>query len=451
MYLPLDEKFTWIPRETIIENERIGGKLESSSVIIIGLRNNLTNLILPHPISNFIIQNYKNKQKSTSTQLRAARIICMFLNFIYSKIEDEAGDFVALQTKGIRGLRLMHGAKFITHGTYLGNNSDTIAYWETTLTRFFYFLKEQDLIEEDPKIRTEVNRQGKEILLSPFGSSVFDIERPNKDKDSEMATLKDFGDNRYDLVKIFIDIAKVHAEDIALGIYFQFFGGLRVGEVVNLTESALQPKGYRGENRRSFFVDVEDRQEKLFRHLKNNQYNQVKRSRIQFIIYTDLLKNLYENHIKNIEIFKRKNMVKIEDSLFISHKTGIPISAPNYTSRFNRVKKLFLEELRNKRYYEDVEFLESLPWSTHIGRAVFTNFLIDKGLEAEEIRDARGDKSIMSAIPYIERRVVKEKIKNVMNKVSEKYGNENKGIQHRFKREEKIRLYDKVMSNWSLE
>src|SRR5690625_4552260 len=105
MYLPLDEKFTWIPRETIIENERIGEKLEPSSVIIIGLRNNLTNLILPHPISNFIIQNYKNKQKSTSTQLRAARIICMFLNFIYSQIEDEAGDFVALQTKGIRGDR----------------------------------------------------------------------------------------------------------------------------------------------------------------------------------------------------------------------------------------------------------------------------------------------------------------------------------------------------------
>src|SRR5690625_2194022 len=124
MYLPLDEKFTWIPRETIIENERIGGKLESSSVIIIGLRNNLTNLILPHPISNFIIQYYKNKQKRHSTQLRAARIICMFLNFIYSQIEDDVEEFAELKFKGIRGLRLAHGAKFINHGTYLGNNSE---------------------------------------------------------------------------------------------------------------------------------------------------------------------------------------------------------------------------------------------------------------------------------------------------------------------------------------
>lgn len=44
MYIPLDEKFTWIPREVSIESERIGGRLEAGNIVIIGLRDNKSRL-----------------------------------------------------------------------------------------------------------------------------------------------------------------------------------------------------------------------------------------------------------------------------------------------------------------------------------------------------------------------------------------------------------------------
>lgn len=454
MYIPLDEKFTWLPREVIVNSERIGGKLENSNIVLIGLKNNITGHILPHPISNFIIKCYINKQLGPSTQVRAARIISMFLNYIYTQIEDEDIEgYSKLEEKGIRGLELQHGADFITYGTYLGRNSETIDYWETTLTRFYNFLKEQDLIDIDPKIRKAVIKQGKESLLSPFGDSVLDIERPNKKQDAIMTTLKDFGDNRYDLVKLFIDVAKVEAPDIVLGIYFQFFGGLRVGEVVNLSESALKPKGYRGTDNRAFFVDIYDRQEELFPNLINNKYNQVKRPRIQYIIHSTLLNELYERHMSKLEDLKSVKKVKIEDSLFVSHKTGVPISGPNYANKFKRVKERFLDLLRKERYYEDLEFLESLPWSTHIGRAIFTNFLIDQGLGIEEIRDSRGDRSFLSAISYLEKRISRIKIKEMMEKIANKYGGDTDqesemDSKNWLTREQNINLYNKVMSRW---
>ena len=52
--------------------------------------------------------------------------------------------------------------------------------------------------------------------------------------------LVDFGENRYELVQRFIKITQDVAPDIALGICFQFFGGLRTGEVVNLTKEAIE-------------------------------------------------------------------------------------------------------------------------------------------------------------------------------------------------------------------
>ena len=45
------------------------------------------------------------------------------------------------------------------------------------------------------------------------------------------------------LVVYFIDTAIMYAPRIALGICFQFFGGLRLGEVINLKRSSIKVKG----------------------------------------------------------------------------------------------------------------------------------------------------------------------------------------------------------------
>ena len=58
---------------------------------------------------------------------------------------------------------------------------------------------------------------------------------------------------------------------IAFGIALQFFGGLRRGEVVNLTAGCIPTDFLSGSN----YVAVLDNQHNLFRHLQNTTKEQV--------------------------------------------------------------------------------------------------------------------------------------------------------------------------------
>src|SRR5699024_12746366 len=69
------------------------------------------------------------------------------------------------------------------------------------------------------------------LLLTEYTSS--------KESDTTV-NLADFGKNRYELMILLIQVARAVSPDIALGICFQFYGGLRRGEVVNVTKLDLE-------------------------------------------------------------------------------------------------------------------------------------------------------------------------------------------------------------------
>ena len=50
----------------------------------------------------------------------------------------------------------------------------------------------------------------------------------------------------------------------------------------------------------------------------------------------------------------------------------------------------------------DYLFLTDKKWSTHIGRGIFTNFLLQVGATIPEIAIARGDKNLSSVMSYVE-------------------------------------------------
>ncbi|AGE77997.1 MULTISPECIES: hypothetical protein [Bacillus cereus group] len=227
----LDQKFHWIPRGVIIQ-KRVGKEIQCEEVVLICLKNTVKDLIIPHPITDFIRKTYRNRGVSYHTQLKAARVICKFLNFIYSNIEDEVAGYKALQNKGLEGLKLIHGGDFITHLTYEGVSFNHSNYCENVLTKLYIYLKENELIDEDFQVNYKKDYLRIGQPLSLFSKSFFDIERPNRNQRNEKQKLKDFGPNRYRLVYEFIEEAE--ASDIALGVCFQFLAGLRVGEVVNL-------------------------------------------------------------------------------------------------------------------------------------------------------------------------------------------------------------------------
>ena len=63
-----------------------------------------------------------------------------------------------------------------------------------------------------------------------------------------------------DVWNLFLDYAFKYHKNIALGVAFQMMGGLRLGEVVNLTHDAVEV--FEDENYMSLSID--DRQKQLF-------------------------------------------------------------------------------------------------------------------------------------------------------------------------------------------
>ncbi|MGH0830077.1 site-specific integrase [Bacillus pretiosus] len=412
----LDKIFTWIPKSVSIE-KRFKEKIITEDCVIICIRNNITQSILPHPLADFIFKVYRNQGLSYNSQLKAARVICSFFNFINICIEDEMEEFQSLRKDGIAGLNLLHACEFITHVTYKGVSYRTSQYYERVLTKFYKYLKDKNLVTATYDITYKQIRRGKQIeliLISPFSQSKIEVERPNRMMNNERLKLKDFGENRYRLVYEFIEEAE--KSDIALGVCFQFLAGLRIGEVVNLTKESIYENGLRGNG--GFWIVVEDNQKKLFSHLRNKGDVQVKRPREVFVLSDKKLEEIYYEHLKRLNHLEKIKGIKNEHALFVSRKSGLPLSGANYAMKFAQVKERFLERLRINRRYKDLEFLESLPWSTHIGRGTYTNFLIDIGLSIGEIANLRGDKTLNATLRYIERRTALQKVQRTIENLS---------------------------------
>ena len=124
---------------------------------------------------------------------------------------------------------------------------------------------------------------------------------------------------------------------------------------------------------------------------------EVKRDREQAIFpYKGLLRKMYENHINTYQCLKNK------DALFVD-SNGNPMTADTYRYHFEKAKKLFIEKLKKSddiRISTYAIYLESMDWSTHIGRGLFSNLMAEYSDNILEITVARGDKNVNSSLVY---------------------------------------------------
>ncbi|WP_342534988.1 hypothetical protein MHI04_15310 [Lysinibacillus sp. FSL K6-1151] len=373
----------------------MNGSVIYDEVYGIGLYNETLDIILPTPLSTYIRTTYRGKSGSLSSQKSGAYELTKFLNFILEKIEKGDSDYVDLTDEGLSGLRLIHGSEYITKYTELtledSHRSPNYVYTiENYLINFYNWLKKNSLIQFESTYNN-----------SPFNDYELGTRYPTKDERINI-NLSDFGSNRLNLVLKFIDISLKIAPEISLGICFQFFGGLRIGEVVNLTKEAITKPLYWSNDNGSnqFILEIRDRQNLLFGHKKNWTHEQVKRPRNQAVMVSGLLSNIYTEHKKYLA--SAENSTSVKEALFISPRGHLPMSGKNYIDKFNKVKKAFLTYLSQNEQVEDYLFLTAKPWSTHICRGVFTNILLSSGMHPIEVAIARGDKNTNTIMKYIE-------------------------------------------------
>ncbi|HFK1475470.1 MULTISPECIES: site-specific integrase [Bacillus cereus group] len=419
----MDYKFV---RKEVTVNEMIRGKMRNIKVITIGVLEESTGIVYPHPISEFIKRQYEFYGKSLNSSDAPARVVCRFLNFCLQKIEEGHEEFIVLKDKGINGLERRHGSQYLTHCSLEGLQKETVEYYEKYLSAFYIFLKEMNWIDEVFPLEGKKNSSGDTVYRSIFRDPSLGTRFPSRNTSKrKVSKLKDFGEDRNQLTAQFIRIAMDIAEEIALGLCFQFYGGLRRGEVVNVSRGDLIVS--EGE---SMEVQIRDNRNKFFSRLKDTKSENPKRLNYlqtdmcrQTILDNDLVWEVYRKHQKRIDYMIKSGKCKNPSALFLDGD-GETMSGKVYDRRFQKVKKVFLESLMG---HKDYELLSGTFWSTHVGRGVFTNMLIDMGFTPTQLAIARGDRNLSSSMAYIDETLTTKQIQQAVNEFKN-YPTEKLGV-----------------------
>ncbi|MGD6838214.1 hypothetical protein ACQCVL_17015 [Bacillus thuringiensis] len=353
-----------------------------SERVTIVIEDKKTKFFLPHPVTDFIKTKYA-RDDNHSTQKGAAEAIVQFLNWVF--FENEG----TYQLKSISGLKVKHGIDYLNFcNEDKGNKLNTLILKERYLNQFYFYLKSKKIIEEIE-------------LFGHFDSahSIFAEDRLKfPSRHMKRMKLNDFPDRN--LITPFIETALEIAPEIALGIYFEIFGGLRRGEVINLTLDSLRLTGSYGS--KGISVDIQKHPE-LHTRLRTQHKEGVKNPRIQPIVIVEYLPNILKLHLNKVKKYENKSK-----ALFLDENQH-PMSGAVYEKEFQKVKNLFLKRLQE--YGSPwASYLNKYSWSTHIGRGIYSNLMTKLVKSPYELALLRGDKNINSALVYMSQMRVQNEI-----------------------------------------
>ncbi|WP_237166300.1 hypothetical protein [Paenibacillus polymyxa] len=341
---------------------------------MIGLKNIVQEKQIIHPITEFIVENWLGR--SYNTQRKHANNLVYFLNYIISNMN-------TLRIVHYRDLSLEHGTLFLNWLSQNNKKRETVISYERTLTHFFLWLSKKGVlnIQQDKFIKVEGPYGA--YYKSPFGHVSYPQRQPINTE--HMLPIK--------YIPLLLEIAILSAKPIALGIYMQIFGGLRVGELMN-SRRASTLRNFKNGN---LLVKLESAN--LRSDLKNTSgSNYTKKNRTQIVLQVhDWGNTLFLNHIK---FYKDTDG---SGALFVN-RDGRAMTAESYRQYFTKVKKTMVDFLQAHGSPQDkivAYHLNSSSWSTHIGRGTFTNILADEVDNAFDLAFMRGDSNLLSSLAYM--------------------------------------------------
>ena len=205
---------------------------------------------------------------------------------------------------------------------------------------------------------------------------------------------------RLQYIREILFVAKHETPDIALGVALQIFGGLRKGEVVNLTRTALKSQNGQEYGVEGLVLLIRDRQNDLFTRFNDVSTMQVKNPRDQSCLIDPILNYLYKHHI---EVVLKKVKKPLHPNALFYDSEGNAMSADTYDKRFLKLKNSYLGMLLGTpgRYQDYLDFSQT-KWRSHIGRGIFTNMCLDAGFNEKQTAVLRGDRSTESMEAYFD-------------------------------------------------
>ena len=332
------------------------------------LRNKELDREVMHPITDCVFKNYKNQEYNSMAN--ACYHIVPFLNWVFFDSSHKVKD--------LSELTINMYVDFLNVQIDKGSSHATVNRYGKHIYKLYIYLASKQIL-------TSIDARK---LMNMREDTMTSLPHNNKKNVNTIHELKT------ELIIPFIELAFEECNCIALGVYYQIFGGLRYNEVVSLTKGSIKNVGSYGE-----FGQVLNLKTTYLRSdLKGGDSSgEVKRDRKQVVFpYRLLLKKMYKYHILNY------NSINEPLALFVDSR-GNPMSAATYRYHFNKLKKSFIQRLKNS---QDIRlnnygiYLETCDWSTHIGRGIFSNLMAEYSDSVLEIAVSRGDSSYASALTY---------------------------------------------------
>lgn len=383
-----------------------------------------TYIEVPHPITEF---TYKTTSCFNSAKKKADAIV-PFLNYLNGQVDAGNPQFQTLKYKGLSGLTWVHAAGYLNYCNDERNNSyDTVKSRANVIKELYAYLDRSGILTDEKVqyVHEVKNGEAIERVLAPFKYGNTHVQFPPKYK-YKTPKLKDLSITHW---RLFLEYCIKYEKNIALGVYFQMMGGLRNGEVVNLDiDSYTYDETYD-----DMKLHIKDRRAQLFKGRSiNPKNNEVKKQRANQVVlnpFGDLQFFLVEHMKERHRILELK---KTDTSALFVNRDGEAMTAESYQYRFKNVKKHFLKYLESidDPLYDDYS---KFKWSTHIGRGIFTNFLISQGIctvggsfNERLLADLRGDKSTKSAKDYIDTYNLIKRIEDSNNRLVDELSKKRK-------------------------
>lgn len=371
------------------------GKVIKKKFAVIALKNLATGTHIIHPLTDFILTYWQARK--FNTQKKHTLNTVKFLNYVLFNRH-------SIKVHAMSDLNFAHVNKYLNSLTAEGQSRGSVKDSERTLTHFYLWLIDKGVssLDRNRFIKKE-NQHGKSYYESPFQVVYPEHSPPNVEHSFPI---------RY--IPLLIEIAILVARPIALGIYIQLFGGLRVGEVVNLKRTQLKRRIANGD----FLFEVKDQNFRT--DLKDSSgSSHVKRPRNQRVLQIrEWGESLFNDHIELFGAGSKTN------ALFVN-RDGKAMSGRSYRQYFDKLKRYFIEYLKTYGDSDDkliAHHLSMMSWSTHIGRGTFTNMLAEVAENPYDIAFPRGDKSLLSSLSYISRTErLRKKLEDKFHSMHETY------------------------------
>lgn len=334
---------------------------------IICLQNQDNGKEVVHPITDFIFSYWK--QTEYNTMANASFKTVALLNWLYFDGKETINDLSKIKTVQI--------IQFLYSLTEKGNTRDTVKSYERVIIKFLSYLSY------------------KEILNPNFNLEKFKIELQSSMIYNNRKKYDRIHEFKNELIIPFLELAFKERNPIALGVYYQIFGGLRAGEVVNLAKTDIKNIGSFGE-----FGQILDIHPNSFRSdIKTTSgKGEIKVNRRQVVFpYKHLLKKLYKAHIQNYKATDGTTALFVDSN-------GKAMTGDTYNYHFRQLKKIFIETLskdKDIRLVTYAKYLEDMKWGTHIGRGLYSNVMAEYAENPLELAVARGDYNLNSSLTYI--------------------------------------------------